>query len=259
MRIDGPEITALRVKIRAADEEFRIAVHCHEAWKPAAYDGELHARVGHSYAANTFLLIRQVLRREMVLSLMRLWDNDKRLVGMPAIANALSDKRVVDLLAEERVAQWSTTPRIYGLEDIPEEQRAAVIEAATRGEAEFGCQQGRRLREQAAEAVRIIRAYDAEEPGRSALEKLRAIRNERLAHRRVSEGVASANLTNDEEIETFYWDMARLVPMLLEVVLGVSYSPEDTAAIHARHAALFWSGVKGERTKGHPAYREPGI
>jgi len=106
MNIDAPEILALRAKVRAADEEFHVAMACHEAWKPAAYDGAVHERMGNSYASNTFLVVRQMLRRETLLALMRLWDEDKRAVGMTSIANALDDKRIMDALAADYAAQW---------------------------------------------------------------------------------------------------------------------------------------------------------
>ena len=78
MDINDPRITALRAKVTAAHEEFDMAVTFHEAWKPAAYDSDLHVRMGASYASHTFLTVRTALRREMLLALMRLWDNDSR-------------------------------------------------------------------------------------------------------------------------------------------------------------------------------------
>ena len=56
------------------------------AWKPAAYDRDLHQRLGTSYAANTFNVIRQVLRREMVLALWRIWARHGKLFRPGAIA-----------------------------------------------------------------------------------------------------------------------------------------------------------------------------
>ncbi len=103
MEIDAPQIVALREKVRAATEEFDMTVAFHEAWKPAAYDDALHARIGRSYAAQTFMTIRTALRRE---GLMRLWDNDGRTPSLPKIANALKDGRVIDALAAECEAHW---------------------------------------------------------------------------------------------------------------------------------------------------------
>ena len=96
MNIDDPAILSLRAKVKAASEEFMQATAYHEAWKPAAYDTDLHARMGMSFATNTFLIVRQALRREMLLALMRMWDNNTKAVSLPSIANALRDERVID-------------------------------------------------------------------------------------------------------------------------------------------------------------------
>jgi hypothetical protein len=110
MKIDDSKILTLRAKVRAAHEKFDTAQACHEAWKPAAYDEALdealHERIGRSYAANTFIVLRQALRREMLLALMRLWDNTPQAVGMRSIANSLQDKRIMDALAAECEAHW---------------------------------------------------------------------------------------------------------------------------------------------------------
>jgi hypothetical protein len=99
MDINDPKITALRAKVTAAREEFDMAVAFHEAWKPAAYDNDLHVRMSASFASNTFLTVRMALRREVLLALMRLWGNDPRVVSMKFIANTLQDKRVINAFA----------------------------------------------------------------------------------------------------------------------------------------------------------------
>ena len=72
MDIIDPKIINLRKLVNAAQEEFDLAVAYHEVWKPAAYNTELHHRMGPSYASQAFRVIRSALRREMVLALMRL-------------------------------------------------------------------------------------------------------------------------------------------------------------------------------------------
>jgi AbiU2 len=256
MEMSAPEILALQAKVRAADEEFHIAIACHEAWKPAAYDSALHARIGTSYAANTFLLVRQVLRREVVLSLTRLWDDDKRSVGMGSIANCLSDKRILDALAGHYAAEWGGL-RQYNVDDIPVEERPAVLEAIQRNETQFGLREGEALRERAAEAIKIIRNYECGGAGRATLEMLMTLRNERLAHRQVKPSVSALSDRDafDERVESFYQDMAKLIRLLLGAVVQVSYNPDETAEVARRNAGLFWASVRGERTEGHPNYR----
>ena len=87
-------VRQLRGQVKAADEEFHIALAFHEAWKPAAYDQALHERIGWSYAANTFRVIAAALRREMLLALIRLWDSDPRSVRMRAVGESLQNSEV---------------------------------------------------------------------------------------------------------------------------------------------------------------------
>jgi hypothetical protein len=46
MSITDSEITKLKKMVTAAQEEFDMAVAYHEVWKPAAYDADLHSRMG---------------------------------------------------------------------------------------------------------------------------------------------------------------------------------------------------------------------
>ncbi|HEU4358143.1 MAG TPA: hypothetical protein VFR54_06775 [Xanthobacteraceae bacterium] len=59
------------------------------------------------------------------------------------------------------------------------------------------------------------------------------------------------------EIESFYQDTSKLIRLLLHVVNGVLYGPQDTAEVYRFHAGVFWAGVCGERTEGHPNYQAP--
>jgi hypothetical protein len=239
MNIDAPEIRALRAKVRAADEEFYDALACHEAWKPAAYDKALHARIGRSYAGNTFLVLRQMLRRGMVLSLMHLWDTDKRAVGMGSIANALGDKRILAALTAEGAARFGK----------PHPSRLDHIEKAM----------GEDLRHSAAEAIAIIRKYEEGGSSHATFTKLKTWRDEHLAHRQINPKPieASDQDTLDEAIEAFYQDMSMLIRLLLHVVEKTANDPEQTAEVYAHCATFFWASVCGERTKGHPQYRSP--
>ncbi len=225
MKIDDPKILPLRAKARAAHEEFDTAQACHEAWKPAAYDEALHERIGRSFAANTFIVLRQALRREMLLALMRLWDNNSQAVGMKSIANSLQDKRIMDALAAECEAQGG------GLGD------ADVL-------GKFGREQSDALRQRAMEAIAIIDTYTDGGSRYSTYKKLKRLRDEHLAYRQVTPTpaeVVGAD-TTDEEIENFYQDMSRLIRLLRGSVEDTDYNPEETAKLRRRHAALFCRG-----------------
>jgi hypothetical protein len=255
MKIDDPKIRALQKKVRAACDEFNMAMAFHEAWKPAAYDKALHERIGCSYAANTFLVVRQALRREMLLALMRLWDDNSKAVGMKCIANILRDKRIMDALAAECEAHWRDFHMIE-LEDIPEEERAVVAEAIRRDNAELGRKESNAMRQYAMEATEIIGSYAEDGSRYATLKKLKTLRDEHLAHRQVTPTPVKADGANtiDEEIEAFYQDMSRLIQCLRFAVENTDSDPEETAKLRGRHAAFFWAGVRGERTEGLPNY-----
>lgn len=252
-------ITSLQSQVHAARDEFDFLIACHEAWKPAAYDSALHKRVSHSYAGQTFLVVRSVLRREVLLGLTRLWDDDdRRALRMRFIADCLSRPAVIQKLADKCAAQWGHIHDL-DLSEIPESERAEVIEAAKRSEVAFGRQMAEELRKRAEIAVDIIRKYDQGGSCHSTLKKLRNLRNERLAHRQVKPTpveVRGADAT-DEEIESFYRDMSELIKLLLSVVLRTSYNTADTAGVFQHYAKFFWASVRGERTEGHPTYRPP--
>ena len=103
MKIDDPKVTSLRSMVAAAQQEFDLAVAFHGVWKPTAYDQDLHGRLGVSYATQAFRVIRTALRRELVLALIRLWDNDQRAVRMECIAKALRENEIIDALALELI------------------------------------------------------------------------------------------------------------------------------------------------------------
>ncbi|MBN8914596.1 MAG: hypothetical protein J0I31_03240 [Rhizobiales bacterium] len=212
--------------VEAARREFEMAVAFHEAWKPAAYDAELQGRLDHTYAANTFNSIRAALRREMILALMRLWDTDSRTLNMEAIARSLQNKQT---LAELSV-------RATPLGELREVIRASV-EARAR------------------EVVDLISAYIHGGAKLDVRKNLNDLRNNHLAHKNISEARVLGSTYSDDEVEAFYVDNSRIVQLLMSVVLATSYNPADVAGVHKHYASLFWDGVKGEHTEGHPRFR----
>src|SRR5690349_4572696 len=133
-RMQNEIIRTLRRQVKAADEEFHIALAFHEAWKPAAYDKALHDRIGVSYAANTFRVIAAGLRREMLLALIRLWDDDLRAVRMKSVGETLQDPQIVDALVAEVARQCDQPIDPSTVEDFPEEDRPQMLEAIRRSE-----------------------------------------------------------------------------------------------------------------------------
>jgi AbiU2 len=227
MKIEDPKITNLRAMVTAAQQEFDLAVTFHAVWKPMVYDQDLHGRFGASYATQAFRVIRTALRREIVLALIRLWDNDTRAVGMERIAKALRNEDVIDALALER-GYHSDSPGIFD---------------AIRDD----------LRKKAAEAILLIDKYiTSDGAGRLVYEKLRALRNERLAHRQVTEAEeaeVTGATTTDEEIEGFYHDNSKLVHILLGTVNAMAYDPQDTAEVFGFYANHFWGRFQKTEVK----------
>jgi hypothetical protein len=231
MRVDDEKIVSLREKVNAAQQEFDMAVASHEVWKSAVFDNVLHTRLRQSYAANAFNVVQTALRREMLLALMRLWDNpkDSRPIAMERIADTLSDKDVIDALAADRAARI-----------MPE--------------AEYGMR--KELGQLADKAIALIRKYSKDGSDWDVRRRLKRLRNEQLAHRQT----ATANVEADpsaDEIESFYLDMSEIIRLLLSLVLGNAYNPKDTGGVYHYYSEFFWASVRGERTEGHPNYRAP--
>jgi hypothetical protein len=232
MNIDDPKIASLRAAVSAAQEEFDLAVTFHELWKPAAFDKELHERMGVSYATNAFHVVRQALRRETLLALMRMWDTSAKALRLDQVARALRDANIISALAIDRALR-------LGFGDVVESMR-------------------RDLQRKADDALAIIDQYSRNGSKYGVLESLRTLRHERLAHRNLASAGPSIDHT-DDDIESLYQDMARLVSLLLSLVKGMAYNPEETGTVYARYAELFWLSVRGEQTEGHPKYRAPAL
>jgi AbiU2 len=228
MDINDPKIVALREKVTAAQQEFDMAVTFHEVWKPAAYDEDLHSRMGKSFASQAFLITRTALRRGMVLALIRLWDTNKQAIRMQSVAATLREKEVIDALAIDRVKGLGLPEAIGQMRDD--------------------------LGKRAAEVILLVNKYKGGSHD-AVLKKLFALRHERLAHRQIAPATATGANATDKEIEDFYQDNSKLVHILLGLVNAMAYYPEDTAKVYRHYASHFWAGARGEQTEGHPNYR----
>jgi hypothetical protein len=217
MKIDDPKIVALREQVTAAQQEFDLAVAFHEVWKPATYDRDLHSRLGTSYASQAFLVTRAALRREMLLALTRLWDTNKQAIRMKCVWTTLRDKEVIDALAFDRA------------------KRGGWLEVLDEMRNDF--------RKKAAEAVLLLNKYMEGGTHCMVLEKLLALRHERLAHRQLAKATATGANATDEEIEEFYQDNSKLIEILLGIANAMAYDPQDTAKVYGFYASHFWKRV----------------
>ncbi|EHP44224.1 hypothetical protein OR16_04582 [Cupriavidus basilensis OR16] len=229
------ELEQLRLSVQAAQDEVMLAVMFHENWKPAAYDVELHERMGTSFATHSFQIIRMALRREVLMALMRVWDKDKRAVRLTAIAEVLRSKKCFEALVHARAARINIGPDPIG------DMRSA-------------------LEPKRDEILRLVRKYLEKGDGSSILESLRAIRHERLAHRQTGQPASAPGAeATEEQIETFYQDTLEIV-RLLSLVMGHAFEiATDAAGVYRHHASFFWAAARGERTEGHPNFRRPSL
>jgi hypothetical protein len=229
MTANSPEITSLRAHVKAACDEFDLAIVFHEVWKPTAYCKDLHERMGVSYATHAFRVVRTALRREMLLALMRLWDTDSRAVRIDRIAREARQECIIDALAADRAAPYRDV-------EVRDQMKQDLMEKANKANA-------------------LVDKYSEHGSGRATLMKLRRLRHKRLAHRDI-EAMPGAD-TTDAEIESFYQDTSELVSLLLSVISGVGYDPQQNAEVYQHYSKFFWTAVRGERTEGHPNYRAP--
>lgn len=220
----------LRVKVRGAQDEISLAIMLHETWRPTAYDRELHDRMGDSYATNSFYIVRQSLRREMLLSLMKIWDKDNRTIEISAISNKLQCEEFFNSLVESRAV--GRRPSMFvEVREVLEPMRDAVLE--------------------------LVGKYSEGGAEYDVFKRLHDLRNKRLAHRQVTSSSATYAETTDVEIESFYQDNLKLVQLLISLILSTSLDFNDAANVYRGHAKLFWANARGERTEGHPNYRSP--
>ncbi|PIF78822.1 hypothetical protein CLU95_6021 [Variovorax sp. 54] len=219
--------------VKAAEDEIVMAAMFHETWKPAAFDEDLRARIGTSYAAHSFNIVRIALRREMILALMRVWDRSKEAVRMTAIAEKLKDERFFqDLVAKRAVRLGMAASGVEALlTEALDQKRQAVLS--------------------------LVRKYAEGGPGHVAFKKIKALRDERLAHRQAVDASAARDDPDDKEVEAFYVDSLSVVTFLLSLVLAKAFDLNEAGDVYRHHAKFFWAGARGERTEGHPNYRKP--
>lgn len=242
-------IERLNNLVDTARQEIELAIMLHETWRPAAYDTGLHSRIGTSYAAHAFQIIRLSLRRELLLALTRVWDTNKQAVRMSLIADRLRDTKCFEALVQFRVGR--TGPRSRFTPDTMREE----------------------LTPKRDQVLKLIYKYSADGAAFEVLKKLKTLRNEHLAHRELPKApvaVAGSDTprqqdeegkrpvrANDDEIETFYQDNLEIMRLLLSLVQGVALDLSDATVVYKHHAKYFWASARGERTEGHPDYHPP--
>lgn len=214
--------------VNAAKDEAIIAAMFHETWRPTAYDEDLHQRIGLSFAAHSFQIIRLSLRREMLLALMRLWDTDRRAIKMATVYENLRNKQFFDFVINKRIE------KISGLRSpLKEYMRECIRES---------------LKEKKAKVLVLVQKYLEGGDGHAVLEKMQKLRNELLAHRQIMPTSIPIADTTDQEIESFYQDNLEIVRLLLDLILAITIDFNEVASTYSFYAKNFWKSAKGERT-----------
>ncbi len=240
----------LRRMVYVARHEADHAVAYREAWRPMAHDSDLHLRMGQSFASNTFLTIRLALWREMLASLMRVWDGRDDSINLAwMIAETQKEDVRVKLFDENRQRATDRSPR-------SSVGAGADSEGVTRLFMSVQIRSGmlETVRTTAAQAAALFQDYRSG-VGEADLQFLKRVRHEQLAHRQNTALTTSPADWGDDRIEQFFTHTIKIVSLLLSVVEAVAYDLNETADVYSGHARLFWASARGERTEGHPSYR----
>lgn len=231
---DDEWVCELKRQVETAEQEVTTAVVLHESWKPTVRNTELLERMGESFATHTFNIIRWALRREVLLALLRVWDTQQKAVNVARIITELRKPHAVEALISSRGDQGS--PLSHHLAEHLRGHLPEKIESAGALVDKYTTKDG--------EAAEVMT-------------KLLRQRNVSLAHRQREPQKATGSNATDDEIETFYQDTCRIIEYLMSIVRATSLDMTDTASVYAHHARFFWAAARGERTPGHPSYREP--
>ncbi|ULU25281.1 hypothetical protein [Dyella terrae] len=225
------EVEHFKGMVSICEENATMAAMFHETWSPTANDAELLDRMGTSFATNSFHIVAWALRRELILALMRIWDTRHDTPNMESIWRWLTDDSKYEELLKDRAQKISSVPELVWdmLRSSLGSKRKNIRMA--------------------------IESYLIEGEKHASLERVRTVRNKRLAHHDLELPPGLVDPTNEEVVQ-LYRDTLTIVSELLHLVSGTAFDLlEDEAGRHAHNAKFFWVAVRGERTEGHPDFR----
>jgi hypothetical protein len=226
--IDG-RIRSLLDKVASIEGNLDMATALHEVWKPAAYDDDLHRRMGISLASQAFLVVRNALRREMLMALMRVWDRAHSAQSMAAVVKAIHDQDTWNAIVAHRRSGCGF----------------AFLEDHLVGDLE-------RMRD----TVQAIHdKYAKGGPAHSTLKALIQLRNNHLAHTQVLSAAEAPRGPEDDQVEEFYFETTKAGSALLRLLRGQAHDYAGTANVYCHYARRFWAAARGENTDGHPDYQ----
>jgi len=203
-------------RLEQLQQEFDVAIATFESWRPAAYDADLRARMGVSFATNTFNVVRGALWRETVLALGRIWDRAGRSVDLGAFRAQLQQPGFMDALMAYR-AKRSAAPYID-----------AMIREQLSGKAE--------------QVVTAIAHFERGGEGASLMDRLRKARNA-LAHRALEAVPAEGPKLEDAELVELFERTAKILGDLWSLIRATAYDPMEAAGVWAHYARHFWAAA----------------
>jgi hypothetical protein len=224
-------LDVIKAMTKLCEEQAVMATMFHETWAPTVKDSSLIARMGTSYATQSFHIVAWALRRELILALMRLWDTRSDTTNLIRIRTWVSEEENYAVLLNDRAERLSAKPHTVAglLRDSLDPIRMRVVEGI-----------GHYL-----------------EGGKKwpTFKCLQILRNKRLAHRDLETPPDAVDPTDDQVVQ-FYLDTLAVVTDLLHLVSAESFDLEGEAArVYRHHARYFWAAARGERTEGHPDFR----
>lgn len=228
---EPPTIREMGDIVQASLGEFAYAMALHEAWKPAAFDVSLHARLDESYAANTFNVVRTALRRELLMTLARLWDSQHKAIDLSQFSGWLRSDTFIDRLIEHR--------KVYS--------DKGSIQDLFRGDLTRRCEV----------AASTIAKFKPGGEQHAHLKCLIAVRGQDLAHHQMGRAKASPLTLDEKDVEAIYVGSAEIIGHLMSIINATAITPLEGAGVYAGYARRFWAPVRGESIEGHPEHRPP--
>jgi len=221
------DLQHLVASVKALMREVDMATTFYAAWRPLVDDKELEQRFGRSYATRTLNDINKALKREMLLSLCRLWDRKRD--------GGISLTWVLDRLTNKEFKSYMIE-KIYF--NMPKEFFNSTCEdfcSAFSVENDIN------------DCIRILRLYMRGGENHKILESARGIRNKFLAHHQVIEPETPIVQHGQEDFEKFYNDMVFISNILMSVVCRTLYDPLDLQRQLAKCASHFWKNAQSEQ------------
>lgn len=226
------QIKALEARSLAAGREWQDFVSFYEVWKPAVQDQQLLRRLDETLAGNAFVTIRAALQRELIMSIMRIWDDHDSTICLRKIMILLDDHRTLGAIVHrviDKTFEGQHTDHAARHEDMLKGYQASVAI----------CQ-------------KIIRKYKAGER-LEFFKRLGQLRDEHLAHRQVIREKLPTGTDDMPLFEEFANDTGTLVADLLNIIHN-RLIDRALPLLARQNAKLFWASVRGETDPRHPDY-----